>query len=74
MNDRLQNYSRVQIIPGKTYLCGCSYSGPYTVLYPQPGIVDKKECPTHGQPVAGCACDGGAHVCPEAACASRLPR
>lgn len=47
-----QRYTRTVVVPGKTYLCGCDYRGPYTVLLPQPGIVDKKTCPTHGQPVA----------------------
>lgn len=47
-----QRYTRVAVVPGKTYLCGCDYRGSYTVLCPTPGVVDKKTCPTHGQPVA----------------------
>lgn len=45
-------YSRVPVIPGETYTCGCAYRGPHTVLIPEARVVDKKTCPTHGCPVA----------------------
>lgn len=44
-------YTRVVVIPGKTYTCGCDVQR-YTALHPEPHKVDKATCPTHGQPVA----------------------
>jgi hypothetical protein len=45
-----QRYTRIVVTPGKSYTCGCDYS-PYKNTFTGE-VIDKKTCPTHGQPVA----------------------
>lgn len=56
MYDKLMNrYSRIQVIPGKTYICGCDIMANYenwTWSAENPTPPRREKCKVHGQPVA----------------------
>jgi hypothetical protein len=47
----MDRYTRVQVIPGKSYTCGCDLQR-YTALVPEPHYVNRERCRVHDQPIA----------------------
>lgn len=64
----MNRYTRVEVIPGKTYACGCDVQR-YTALVPTAHYVNNAKCRVHDQPIARApvveACKGCTKVwCP----------